>query len=119
MKSLLRKTIVAGSAGRIRLTGETGRRLVAEAQAQGGESLLEVIEHVTTAVAGSRSTVWETSRSGAPVRYSRRSLKRSSGSTVFRDGDVFWDVGANIGVYTLYAAMTRQSRGIGIRAVGR
>ena len=106
MKALLRKTTVAGLRAGLRLTGETGRRLMAEAQAQGGESLLEVIEHVTT----SRGRIAFYSL-GEVALWRARTLLTKEPETIewidsFRDGDVFWDVGANVGVYSLYAAIT-------------
>src|SRR6516225_6500482 len=109
MKERLRKAIVAALRSGLRLTGETGRRLVAEAQAQAGESLLEVIEHVDT-------------KRGRVVFYClgdlalwrARTLLAKEPETIewidsFRAGDVFWDVGANVGLYSLYAAVVRSA----------
>jgi FkbM family methyltransferase len=106
MKALFRKTTVAGLRAGLRLTGETGRRLVAEAQAQGGESLLEVIEH--TATKRGRIAFYCL---GEVALWRARTLLTKEPETIewidsFRDGDVFWDIGANVGVYTLYAAIT-------------
>jgi FkbM family methyltransferase len=108
VKALLRKATVAGLKAGLRFTGETGRRLVAEAQAQSGESLLEVIEHVTT----SRGRIAFYCL-GDLALWRARTLLKKEPETIewiddFQDGDVFWDVGANIGVYTLYAAITRK-----------
>jgi FkbM family methyltransferase len=108
VKSLLRKTTVAGLRAGLRLTGETGRRLVAEAQAQGGESLLEVIEHVTT----DRGRIAFYCL-GDLALWRARTLLSKEPETIewidgFSDGDVFWDVGANVGVYTLYAAIAHK-----------
>jgi len=107
VKTLLRKATVAGLRATFRLTGETGRRLVAEAQAQAGESLLEVIEHVAT----NRGSIAFYCLGDLSL-WRARTLLTKEPETIewidgFADGDVFWDVGANVGVYTLYAAVTR------------
>lgn len=92
--------IVAGLRCGLCLTGETGRRLVAEAQAQRGESLLEVIEEVE----GIKFYCL-----GDFSLWRARTLMTKEPETIewintFKEGDVFWDIGANIGLYSLYAA---------------
>jgi FkbM family methyltransferase len=108
MKDRLRKAIVAALGSGLRLTGETGRRLVAEAQAQAGEVLLEVVEHVDT----KRGRVAFYCL-GDLALWRARTLLTKEPETIewidsFRAGDVFWDVGANVGLYALYAAMTNR-----------
>jgi FkbM family methyltransferase len=109
VKSLLRRVTVAGLRTTLRLTGETGRRLVAEAQAQGGESLLEIIEPVNTKCG--RIAFYCL---GDLSLWRARTLFTKEPETIewidgFNVGDVFWDVGANIGLYSLYAAITRKA----------
>lgn len=108
MKAKLRKAIVATLRAGLDLTGETGRRLVAEAQAQGPEALLEVIERVPT----KRGPITFYCL-GDFALWRARTLFTKEPETIewiddFQEGDVFWDVGANVGVYTLYAATTHK-----------
>jgi FkbM family methyltransferase len=108
VKSLLRKATVAGLRAGLRLTGETGRRLLAEAQAQGGESLLEIIERVNTK--GGRIAFYCL---GDLALWRARTLFTKEPETIewidgFSAGDVFWDVGANVGLYSVYAAIARK-----------
>jgi FkbM family methyltransferase len=105
---MLRKASVATLKAGLRLTGETGRRLVAEAQAQGVASLLEVIEHVRT----SRGHI-ALYCIGDLALWRARTLLTKEPETIewidtFQEGEVFWDVGANVGMYSLYAAATRE-----------
>jgi FkbM family methyltransferase len=107
-KALLRNAIVASLKAGLRASGETGRRLVAEAQAQNGESLLEIIEHVDTP--RGRLAFYCL---GDLALWRARTLLTKEPETIewidsFRPGDVFWDVGANVGLYALYAAMTNR-----------
>jgi FkbM family methyltransferase len=108
VKKRLRRAIVAALRTGLQLTGETGRRLVAEAQAQGGEPLLEVIEHVDT----KRGRLGFYCL-GDLALWRARTLLTKEPETIewidgFQAGDVFWDVGANVGLYALYAAMTNR-----------
>ena len=95
-KALLRNAIVASPKAGLRASGETGRRLVAEAQAQNGESLLEIIEHVDTP--RGRLAFYCL---GDLALWRARTLLTKEPETIewidsFRPGDVFWDVGANV-----------------------
>jgi FkbM family methyltransferase len=108
MKKYVRKWLVAGLRQGIRMTGERGRRLLAEATAQGQDALIEVLEPV------------ETQRGklvfyclGDLALWRARTLFSKEPETIewidsFKDGDVFWDVGANIGVYSVYACAGRK-----------
>jgi FkbM family methyltransferase len=108
MKKYARKWLVAGLRQGIHMTGERGRRLLAEASAQGQDTLLEVLEPV------------ETQRGklvfyclGDLALWRARTLFIKEPETIewidsFKDGDVFWDVGANIGVYSIYASIGRK-----------
>jgi FkbM family methyltransferase len=109
VKALFRKATVATLRTGLRLTGETGRRLVAEAQAQRGESLLETIESVAI---GNKAIAFY--GLGDLALWRARSLLTKEPETIewidsFRPGDVFWDVGANVGLYSLYAAVVRSA----------
>ena len=57
-----------------------------------------------------RSSRLAKDRRGARGRSSPSSRTRSPGSTASVPGSVFWDVGANVGVYTLYAARRGDTR---------
>ena len=110
MKAKLRKAIVATLKAGLDLTGETGRRLVAEAQAQGPEALLEVIERVPT----KRGPITFYCL-GDLALWRARTLFTKEPETIewidgFAEGDVFWDIGANVGIYALYAAAHRNIR---------
>jgi FkbM family methyltransferase len=108
MKKYVRKWLVSGLRQTIRMTGERGRRLLAEAAAHGQDTLLEVLEPI------------ETQRGklvfyclGDLALWRARTLFSKEPETVewidsFKDGDVFWDIGANIGVYSVYACIGRK-----------
>lgn len=101
MRNLLKKAILSGMRSAIKLVGERGKRLVLEAC----EIPLKVsIEHIST-------------KHGKISFYCMNDLSRWRATTLlekepetiewidkFDVGDVFWDIGANVGVYTLYAA---------------
>lgn len=108
MKSLLRKVVVGSLRAGLRATGETGRRITAEAMAQGREPLLELIERVETR----RGTITLYCLGDLSV-WRARTLLTKEPETIewidgFADGDVFWDVGANVGLYSVYAAINRR-----------
>jgi len=110
VKAMLRKAIVDAMRAGFRMTGETGRRLTAEAMAQGDEVLLEVIEQVDTR--RGRITLYCL---GELALWRARTLLTKEPETIewidgFADGDVFWDVGANVGLYSVYAAINRRVR---------
>jgi FkbM family methyltransferase len=110
MKSVLRKAIVDALRVGFRMTGETGRRLTAEAMALGDEVLLEVIERVDT-----RRGQISLYCLGDLSLWRARTLLTKEPETIewidgFADGDVFWDVGANVGLYSVYAAINRKIR---------
>lgn len=106
----MRKAIVDSLRAGFRLTGETGRRLTAEAMAQGDEVLLEVIERVES----KRGPV-SLYCLGDLALWRARTLLTKEPETIewidgFADGDVFWDVGANVGLYSVYAAINHKVR---------
>jgi FkbM family methyltransferase len=108
MKKSVRRWLVTGLRQCIRATGERGRRLLAEASAQGGDSLLEVFEPVETP---NGKLVFYCL--GDLALWRARTLFSKEPETIewidgFKNGDVFWDVGANIGVYSLYASIGRR-----------
>lgn len=108
MKKLLRRTLVEAMRFGFRITGETGRRLTAEALAQGNEPLLEVVERVST----SRGPITFYCL-GDLALFRARTLLTKEPETIewidtFEDGEVLWDIGANVGVYSLYAAASRK-----------
>jgi len=108
MKALLRRFAVRALRAGIGLTGETGRRLTAEAMAVGPESLLEIVERVPT----KRGDI-DFYCLGDLALWRARTLLTKEPETIewiegIIDGDVFWDVGANVGLYSIYAAITRK-----------
>jgi len=108
VKKLLRRAIVEAMRSGFRITGETGRRLAAEALAQSNEPLLEVVERVATP----RGPITFYCL-GELALFRARTLLTKEPETIewidtFEDGDVLWDVGANVGVYSLYAAVSRK-----------
>jgi FkbM family methyltransferase len=110
MKTWLRGLSVGILRGGLRVTGETGRRIFAEAIANGREPLLEIIESVVTP----RGTI-NFYCLGDLSLWRARTLLTKEPETIewidsFDSGDVFWDVGANIGVYSIYAAISRKVR---------
>lgn len=106
IRAALRPTVVSSLKTGLRLIGETGRRVISEAQAQKGESLLETVEEIEGIkfyCIGDLS-LWRV-----------RTLMTKEPETIewmdtFNEGDVFWDIGANIGLYSIYAAMKKKCR---------
>lgn len=110
MKGAFRNAAVNALRGGLAISGERGRRIAAEALCQGGEPLYEEIETVATP-RGSIAFYCL----GDTARWRARELMTKEPETIewidhFSDGDVFWDVGANIGVYALYAAIRHSIR---------
>ncbi|HYL33478.1 MAG TPA: FkbM family methyltransferase [Stellaceae bacterium] len=110
MKSFLRRHAVAVLRSALRCGGERWHRIVTEALSPGDEHLYQVIERVPT----SRGDVTFYCL-GDTARWRALSLLTKEPETIewidsFSDGDTFWDVGANVGVYSLYAAINRRIR---------
>jgi len=110
MKTVLRNAAVALLRGGLTVTGERGRRILAEALARGTDPLYEEIETIATP-RGAISFYCL----GDTARWRARSLLTKEPETIewvdgFSSGDVFWDIGANVGVYALYAAVNRRCR---------
>ncbi len=106
----MRRAVVASVRAGLRATGERGRRIASEALSVGDEVLYETIEPVHTA-------------RGAMLFYCLGDLAHSRALTLlskepetiewidgFDEGDTFWDIGANVGVYSIYAAIDRRIR---------
>ena len=108
IKRELRIAILKGMRIGLRITGNSGRRLAIEALQRGDEFLHEDIETIST----KRGDLLFC----CPTDFSlwrARTLLTKEPETIewidgFQDGDTFWDVGANIGMYSLYAAISRK-----------
>jgi FkbM family methyltransferase len=108
IKQRARTSLVAVLRSCIEATGERGRRLFAEASAQGQEALLEVFEPVETP----RGKVVYYCL-GDLALWRVRTLFSKEPETIewidsFENGDVFWDIGANMGLYSVYASVGRR-----------
>ena len=108
MKTALRRLAVRTARTGLQVAGERGRRILAEALACGAEPLYEEIETIAT-VRGAIAFYCL----GDTARWRARTLLSKEPETIewidgFAPGDVFWDIGANIGVYALYAAIDRK-----------
>ena len=110
MKTVLRNALVTAARGALRSGGERARWLVSQAMAVHGEALVETVERVRTQ-RGSIDfyCVGELSRERA------RTLLTKEPETIewidgFAAGDTLWDIGANVGIYSVYAAIARNIR---------
>jgi FkbM family methyltransferase len=92
----------------LRLTGDRGRRIASEALSIGDEVLYETIESVHTA----RGTMVFYCLGDLAQRRARTVLTKEPETIEwidgFEEGDTFWDIGANIGTYSVYAAINRK-----------
>jgi FkbM family methyltransferase len=107
----LRKWIVSTLRATLRLSGDRGRWLISEALATSGQPLVEAVESVK-------------GRNGITMRFfclgdlpiqRVRTIYTKEPETIdwidsFCEGDTLWDIGANIGLYTVYAAATKNCR---------
>lgn len=110
MKVVLRNAAITLLRGGLAITGERGRRILAEALARGADPLYEEIETIDTP----RGTI-SFYCLGDTARWRARTLLTKEPETIewidgFASGDVFWDIGANVGAYALYAAASRKAR---------
>jgi FkbM family methyltransferase len=104
-----KKAVLALLKGAIRLTGERGRRVIA-ASASLDNSLFETLERLET-----RRGLIKLYGIGDIPRYRAETFHTKEPETLewidtFKDGDVFWDIGANIGLYSLYAGLNKNIR---------
>jgi FkbM family methyltransferase len=107
MKSCIRKAALAVLRPVMGCLGSRGRALVREATAQQGAYLDQVIETIPTR----RGDITFYCLDQLPL-WRARTLLTKEPETIewidrFQPGDVYWDVGANVGVYALYAAIRR------------
>lgn len=104
LKQAMRNIVVATLRSSIEITGETGRRLLAEATAINGDALLQSVENVPTKHGDLKFYCL-----GDLAIYRARSLFTKEPETIdwidsFSSGETLWDVGANVGIYSIYAA---------------
>jgi len=90
------------------LAGSRGRQLFAKACLAQGRILPEVVETIRTA----RGAITFYCLDELPL-WRARTLLTKEPETIewidsFQDGDVYWDVGANVGIYALYAGISRK-----------
>jgi FkbM family methyltransferase len=110
LKTVLRQAIVTSFRAGLRLSGERGRRITSEALSLGDEVLYQTIEPVNTARGAMVFYCL-----GDLAQWRARTLLTKEPETIewidsFDDGDTFWDIGANIGIYSVYAAINRKVR---------
>src|SRR5215467_14181444 len=110
VRKALRRAAVSSVRAVLRATGERGRHITSEALAIGGEVLYETIERIHTA----RGSVAFYCL-GDLAQWRAQTLLAKEPETIewidsFADGDTFWDIGANIGIYSVYAAVSRRVR---------
>jgi FkbM family methyltransferase len=118
VKTALRRGIIAVLRSMLRLSGARGRYLVGQALAGDTEA---VPSTDAQAIPFSREVI-STPRGaitfhclGELALWRARTLSTKEPETLewidsFGDGDVYWDIGANVGVYALYAAINRRIR---------
>jgi len=114
MTSAARQTLRSGVVSALRaglsMSGGRVRRLLSEALKVDAEPLPLVIETVATA----RGPIKFYCIGALPL-WRARTLFTKEPETIewidgFAEGDVFWDIGANVGIYALYAAAHRNIR---------
>ena len=110
MKQSLRRVVIQVLRAAFRGGGERARRLAGEAMVAEGAYLPLTIETVPLNRGAVRFYCL-----GDVSLWRVRTLRTKEPETVewidtFAEGDVFWDVGANIGIYSLYAAIERKAR---------
>jgi FkbM family methyltransferase len=108
----LRNALASALRAGLQLSGGRVRRLLSEAANSGDQSLPLMIETMAT----SRGPIKFYCLGALPL-WRARTLFTKEPETIewidsFGEGDVFWDIGANVGIYSLYAAAHR-----GIRVV--
>lgn len=106
----MKKLILGGLQGLANLlmacAGARGRRLFAKACIANGGVLPEVIETIPT----KRGSITFYCLDDLPL-WRARTLLTKEPETIewidsFKEGDIYWDVGANVGIYALYAGIS-------------
>jgi FkbM family methyltransferase len=110
LKAGLRQAALNLLRGGLHLSGERGRNLVVEALSNGATPLQEVIETIHTL----RGDIRFFCVGDLPL-WRARTLLTKEPETIewidgFAPGDTYWDIGANVGIYALYAAIRRDVR---------
>lgn len=110
MKATLRQGVVAALRGALRISGDRFRYLLGEALSANTKVLALTDERVATP----RGDITFHCL-GELALWRARTLLTKEPETLewidrFDDGDVYWDIGANVGVYALYAAISRKLR---------
>lgn len=104
IKNTTRRAIVSTVRSGLAMTGETGRRLLSEATAINGEPLIELYETVETAYGPLRFyCLGELSLERVRTLFTKEP-ETIEWIDTFKPGCTFWDIGANIGLYSIYAA---------------
>ncbi len=108
MRQTLRSGLVSALRTGMRLSGGKVRRLFSDALHEQEASLAVVAETVAT----SRGPIRFYCVGALPL-WRARTLLTKEPETIewidgFAEGDTFWDVGANVGIYSLYAAINRK-----------
>jgi FkbM family methyltransferase len=103
----LRNALVSGLRAGLKVSGGRARRLLFEALKTDEQSVPLVIETVVTSHGPIKFYCL-----GALPLWRVRTLFTKEPETIewidsFAEGDVFWDIGANVGIYSLYAAAKR------------
>jgi FkbM family methyltransferase len=109
MRALARRAAAIALKSAFGLVGRRVRRLVAEALAD-GQALVATVEDIVTA----RGIIRFYCLGDLPL-WRARTLLTKEPETLdwidsFAPGDVYWDVGANVGAYALYAAACSKAR---------
>lgn len=104
VRQQIRTALVRSIGAAVCATGETGKRLLAEATAIDGEPLIQSLERVQTRRGGMCFYCL-----GELSLLRARTLSTKEPDTIdwietFKDGEVLWDIGANVGMYSIYAA---------------
>lgn len=108
LKSRARSAIVGGLRAVVR--NETCRRLMAEATAVTSDPLIEIMETIPS----SRGDMQFYCVGEIPL-FRARTLYTKEPETIewldtFKPGEIFWDIGANVGLYSIYAARVRGAK---------